>query len=157
LWDPATSPIQTKAIEAAAGLLNVKLTILEVRAPAELDATFASVSQVGAGALLILSSPIFGTNPKPIADLTLRHKLPAITLFPDFARFGGLMAYGPSLPDSFRQVGIMAGKVLKGTKPADLPVERPTKFEMVVNLKTAREIGVTLATSILLRADEVVE
>ena len=90
----------------------------------------------------VLSSPVFGANPKRIADLTLGHRLPAVTLFPDFARAGGLMAYGPNLLDTYRQLGGMVAKVLRGTKPADLPVELPTKFELVINLKTAKALGI---------------
>jgi putative ABC transport system substrate-binding protein len=107
--------------------------------------------------VLILSSPLFGTNPGRVAELTTKYRLPAITLFPEFARVGGMMAYGVNLLGMFHQVGGMAGKVLSGAKPADLPIERPTKFELVVNAKTAKAFGVELPTSVLLRADEVIE
>jgi putative ABC transport system substrate-binding protein len=106
---------------------------------------------------MILSSPVFGANAKAVADLTLQHRLPAVTLFPEFARAGGLMAYGPNLLDTYRQLGGMVGKVLRGTKPADLPVELPTKFELVINVKTAKALGLDVPTSILLRANEVIE
>ena len=96
-------------------------------------------------------------DPSVLAGLALRHKLPTVTLFPDFARAGGLIAYGPNLLDTYRPLGPLVGKILHGAKPADLPVERPSKFELVVNVKTAKEIGVTIPTSILLRADEVIE
>jgi putative ABC transport system substrate-binding protein len=85
------------------------------------------------------------------------HNLPAVTLFPDFARAGGLMAYGPTLLGMYRQVGVMVGKVLQGTKPADLPIERPTKFELVVNLKAAKALGLTVPGTVIARADEVIE
>ena len=96
-------------------------------------------------------------DPSVLAGLALRHKLPTVTLFPDFARAGGLIAYGPNLLDTYRPLGPLVGKIFHGAKPADLPVERPSKFELVVNVKTAKEIGVTIPTSILLRADEVIE
>jgi putative tryptophan/tyrosine transport system substrate-binding protein len=157
LWDPATGPYQLKAIEEAAGVLRLNLQILEVRSPADLDPAFLAAAGSNADAVLILSSPIFGANSKVVADLALRHRLPAVTLFPDFARAGGLMAYGPNLLDTYRQLGGMVGKVLHGSKPANLPVELPTKFELVINLKTAKAVGVEIPTSILLRADEVIE
>ena len=157
VWDPATGPIQREAVEAAGRLMNVKLEVMEIRAIAELERVFAAAGERRPDAIVILSSPIFGTNPKLIADLTLAHHIPTATLFPDIARAGSLMAYGPNLLGTFRQTGTMVGKVLQGLRPADLPDERPTKFEMVINLKTAKALGLTLPTSVLLRADEVIE
>jgi putative ABC transport system substrate-binding protein len=157
LWDPATGPYQLKAIDEAAGVLKLNLRILEVRSAADLDGAVLAAAQSNVDALLILSSPVFGANAKAVADLTLRYRLPAVTLFPDFARAGGLMAYGPNLLDTYRQLGGMAGKVLRGMKPADLPVELPTKFELVINFKTAKALGIDVPISILLRADEVIE
>ena len=157
VWDPATGPIQREAVEAAGRLMNVKLEVMEIRTIAELERVFAAAGERRPDAIVILSSPIFGTNPKLIADLTLAHHIPTATLFPDIARAGSLMAYGPNLLGTFRQTGTMVGKVLQGLRPADLPVERPTKFEMVINLKTAKALGLTLPTSVLLRADEVIE
>jgi putative ABC transport system substrate-binding protein len=122
-----------------------------------LDDSFLAAKRQRVDAVLALSSPLFGPTPnlRLLADLALRHKLPTVTLFPDFARVGGLIAYGPNLLDTYRPVGVLLGKILQGTKPADLPVERPSKFELVVNVKTANAIGITIPTSILLRADEV--
>jgi ABC-type uncharacterized transport system substrate-binding protein len=157
LWDPVTGPYQLSAIDEAAALLKLNLRILEVRSAADLDGAVRSAAQSNIDALLILSSPVFGANAKTVADLTLRHRLPAVTLFPDFARAGGLMAYGPNLLDTYRQLGGMVGKVLRGTRPADLPVELPTKFELVINVQTAKALGLDVPTSILLRADEVIE
>jgi putative ABC transport system substrate-binding protein len=105
----------------------------------------------------MLSSPVIGSNTKLCAELALTHRLPAMTLFTDFAREGGLMAYGPNLMAWFRQQGVMAAKILQGAKPAETPIEMPTKFEFVLNLKTARALGLTIPASILLRADEVIE
>jgi putative tryptophan/tyrosine transport system substrate-binding protein len=146
-------PVRTKRCS----LLKLNLRILEVRSPADLDEAVLAAAQSKVDTLLILSSPVFGANSKRIAVLTLGHRLPAVTLFPDFARAGGLMAYGPNLLDTYRQLGGMVAKVLRGTKPADLPVELPTKFELVINVKTAKALGLEVPTSILLRADEVIE
>jgi putative tryptophan/tyrosine transport system substrate-binding protein len=157
LWDPATGPTQLDAVRGAGRLLNVKLQVVEVRAIAELQRAFTTASEGKPDAIVILSSPIFGTNAKLIADLTLEHHVPTATLFSEIARAGSLMSYGPNLLGTFVQTGTMLAKVLQGTRPADLPVERPTKFEMVVNLKTAKALGLNLPTSILLRADEVIE
>ena len=157
LWDPATGAVQKTAVETAAGILRIQLSIIEVRAAADLDGAFAAAAQRAPDALLMLSSPLFGTNPKRTADFTLRYKLPAVTLFPDVARAGVLMAYGANLFDAFRQCGVLAAKVLRGAKPADLPIELPAKFELVVNLKTAKILGITLPSGVLLRADEVIE
>jgi putative tryptophan/tyrosine transport system substrate-binding protein len=124
---------------------------------ADFAVAFAAATKAGAGALLMLSSPLFGSSTRAVAELALHENLPGITLFPDFARAGGLLAYGPNLLDMYRQGGVMVGKLLQGRKPADLPIERPTEFQLVVNLKTAKALGVTIPTSILLRADEVIE
>jgi putative tryptophan/tyrosine transport system substrate-binding protein len=157
LWDPATAPIQLKAVENAAELLRLKLEILEVSTRLEFDQAFLTARQRNADALLMLSSAVFSINVRPAAELALRYRLPAITLFPDFARVGGLMAYGPNILDTFRESGVMVGKVLTGTPPADLPIQLPTTFELVVNLQTAKALGITIPTSILVRASEVIE
>ena len=156
-WDPAVGTTQHKAVEAAAAEFGVKLIFLEIRNRAEFEATMQSAVQRGAGALLMLSSPLIGGNTKMLAELCLKHRLPAMTLFTDFARDGGLMAYGPNLLTFFRQQGVMAAKVLRGAKPADIPIENPTKFEFVLNLKTASKLGLTVPATTLLRADEVIE
>ena len=156
-WDPATGKTQLDAVNSAAAILNVKLETFEVRGTADAEAAFAAAGQRGAGALLMLSSPFVGANTKLLAGLTMAHHLPAITLFTDFARDGGLMAYGPNLLAFFRQQGVMDGKILQGAKPAELPVEAPTRFEFVLNLKSAKQLGLTIPPSTLLRADEVIE
>lgn len=155
--DPAMAPVQLRAVEAAGKALGLQLQIIEVRSPANLEEAFRSGSQGRAGGLLALSSPVFGTNPKPVADLALRHRLPAIMIFTEFPRTGGLMAYGPNLLDMFRQGGVLVGKVLQGRKPSDLPAERPTRFELAVNLKTAKALGLTIPQTILIRADQVIQ
>jgi putative ABC transport system substrate-binding protein len=157
LWDPATGPVQVEAVGKAGGRLNVQLDITEVRRPSDFDAAFSRASQHGSGAMVMLSSPLIADNVQMLAELALRHRFPAITLFPDFARAGGLLAYGPNLLSLLRLSGIVAGKVLRGANPAELPIERPTKFETVLNMRTAHALGLSIATSLLLRADEVIE
>jgi putative ABC transport system substrate-binding protein len=157
LWDPGTGAVQLDAVTAVAGKRNLKLEVLKVAGPGELDAAFQTARATQAQAVLALSSPVFGTVPRQLADTALRHRMPTITLFPEYADAGGLMAYGTNLPDLFRQAGEMVGKVLAGTRPADLPVERPSRFELVVNLKTAAALGITIPSVVQLRADRLVE
>jgi putative ABC transport system substrate-binding protein len=157
LWDPATGQTQMKAVKQAAVSLDIQLEVLEIRTTADFDAAFGSAGRGGAAALLMLSSPLIAPNVQNLASLAARYRLPAITLFPDFARAGGLLAYGPNLLDMYRQVGLIGGKVLKGTSPAELPIERPAKFELVLNLRTAKALTISVPTSVLLRADEVIE
>jgi ABC-type uncharacterized transport system substrate-binding protein len=157
LWDPATGSTQIKAIEQAAGPLNIKLDVLEIRTRSDFEGAFVTASQRSAGAAILLSSPLISANVQILAELALRHQLPAITLFPDFPRSGGLLAYGVNLLDMYRQVGVMGGKVLQGRSPAELPIERPTTFQLIINLKTAKALGLTVPPSLLTRADEVIE
>jgi len=111
----------------------------------------------GPRAVVLLSSPIASAGSKQIADFTTAHRLPGISPFAAFAEAGGLMAYGPNLPEAYRRGAIYVDKILKGAKPADLPVEQPTKFELVINRKTAKALGLTLPPSLLSRADRVIE
>jgi putative ABC transport system substrate-binding protein len=157
LWDPATDPMQKSAVEIAGKVLHVKLEIIEVPGLPYLDDSILAAKGKGVDAILMLSSPVFGTNPERVAGLTVGTRLPAVTLFPDFARAGGLMAYGVHPINIFRQGAAIVAKVLRGSKPADVPAELPTKFELVVNLKTAKRLGIVFPPSILLRADEVIE
>lgn len=157
LWDPSVSPAQLKEFESGADSLKLTLVKLEVRNVAEMNQAFAAAKQEGVDAVIRLSSPFIGGNTKLAADLMLKYGLPAVTLYSEFAVNGGLMSYGPIVLDIYRRLGGIAAKVLHGTNPADLPVERPTNFVLVVNLKTAKAIGVTIPASILLRADLVIE
>ncbi len=157
LWDPATGPVQIEAVEKAGGMLNVQLDITEVRRPSDFDAAFSRASQHGSGAMVMLSSPLIADSLPMLAELALRHRFPAITLFSDFARAGGLLAYGPNLLSLLRLSGVVAGKVLRGANPAELPIERPTKFETVLNMRTVLALGLSIPTSLLLRVDEVIE
>ena len=143
-------------VEEAARAKGVQLHILKVSAENEIDAAFAGLVQLHAGALLIGGDPFFTSRRELLVGLAARHAVPTIYTR-EFAAAGGLISYGPSLAAAYRQVGIYVGKVLNGAKPADLPVEQPTRFELIVNLKTAQALGFTVPPSILARADEVIE
>ena len=157
LWDPTTGSLQLKAVEAAAQGFGISAQVFEARRAADIADAFYALDRSRIQGLLLLSSPLIAGNPQLVADLTIRRNIPTISLFPDIARGGGLLGYGPELQDLYRQVGAMARKILQGAKVAELPVERPTRFRLVANLKTAGLIGITLPPSILLRADEVIE
>jgi len=157
LWDPSTGDVQREAVVEACRLFSLAQEAHEVTAMAELGRVFAAVAAQRPDAVVILSSPIFGTNPGLIAETALAHRLPSVTLFPDIARAGGLLAYGPNLLGVFQLTGTMVGRILQGARIADLPVQRPTTFEMVVNLKTARTLGITIPQAMLLLANEVIE
>jgi putative tryptophan/tyrosine transport system substrate-binding protein len=157
LWDPVTGPVQLEAVKNAAAKMKIDVDVFQSRSASDFESTFSAASQHGDGAMIILSSPLISPNSEILADLALRYRLPAITLFPEFARAGGLLAYGPNLFELFRLLGHVSGKILQGAKPADLPIERPTKFELILNMRTAKGLGLSPATGLLLRADEVIE
>jgi putative tryptophan/tyrosine transport system substrate-binding protein len=144
-------------VQEAAGAKGVQLHILKAGTESEIDAAFAALVELHAGALLIGTDPFFGSRREQLVAQAAHHAVPAIYPWPDFAKAGGLVSYGPSSTAAFREVGIYAGKILKGAQPADLPVQQPTTFELVVNLKTAQALGLTVPPSILARADEVIE
>jgi ABC-type uncharacterized transport system substrate-binding protein len=146
-----------KAVEAAAQGFGITVQVFEARRAADIAEAFYALDRSRFQGLLLLSSPLIGGNPQLVADLAIRRNLPTISLFPEIARAGGLLGYGPDIQDLFRQVGAMARKVLQGAKVAELPAERPTRFHLVANLRTAKLFGMTLPPSILLRADEVIE
>ena len=159
LWNPA-NPLgapQLREAKVAAQALAVQLQVLEVRAPTKFDGAFAAMTRARAGALLILPDAIFSVNRSRLADLATKSRVPAMYGWREFAEAGGLMSYGPHYADLFRRAATYVDKILKGAKPADLPVEQPSKFELVVNLKTAKTLGLTIPASLLLRADSVVE
>ncbi len=142
---------------AAARALGLRLHVLDPRTDTELDSAFASVVQVGASGLAIQIDPFFTSRMEHLAALALRHAMPAIYQFREFAAAGGLMSYGASLADQYRQVGVYVARILKGEKPGDLPVQRSTKVELIINLKTAKALGLTVPLALLTRADEVIE
>ena len=140
----------------AARALVVELEVLEVRRPHEVPSAFSSLTG-SAGALFVLSDPVVGSELAQIAKLAVQKRLPAIYLRREFAEVGGLLAYGPSFFDNYRRAATYVDKILKGAKPADLPVQQPTKFDLVINRRTARALGVTIPQSLLLQADQIIE
>ena len=142
---------------AAAGTLAIRLQVLEGRNPKEFDELFAVMMQGGAAALHVSLDPLFLQHRVRIIELAAKHRLPAIYDLRQFAEDGGLMSYGPNFRDHIRRVASHVARVLKGTKPADLPVEQPTKLELVINLKTAKVLGLKIPQSVLIRADEVIQ
>jgi putative ABC transport system substrate-binding protein len=148
---------QALEVEEAKTRLGVALIVLNASTEAEVEAAFDAFVGQKAGAVLACNDPFFGSYREQLASLALRHKLPAMSFRREFAEVGGLLSYGPHFAEGYRQAGIYAGRILKGAKTTELPVMQPTKFEMVVNLKTAKALGFTISESFLLRADEVIE
>jgi putative tryptophan/tyrosine transport system substrate-binding protein len=157
LWDATIGAVQFRATEMAARSAGVVLQSLPIRRPEDVNNAFEHAVHEQAQAMVILSSPlIFGERAR-IADLALNARLPAISLFSSFPSVGGLMAYGPDFPSIFRQAAGYVSRILEGAKPAELPIQRPTKFELVINTKTAQAIGLTMPEALLVRADQVIE
>ncbi len=157
VWDAATGRVQIDAATAVAQQRGVALQIIECNSPSAIEPGFRHAADQKVQAVLVLSSPVFGTVPQLVSGAALKHRLPTITMFPEFAEMGGLVAYGTDQRDLFRQSGEIVGRVLAGTRPADLPVERPTRILLAVNMKTAAALGVTIPRVLLLRADQVIE
>jgi len=157
MWDPSTGTVQVDAIRKTAQVLNIQTDLLEVKVRSDYTGAFAVAKDRGAAAVIALSSPLVPPSVKTIADLSIQDKLPTITMFSEFTRTGGLLSYGPSVLTATRQLGLMAGRVLSGAAPATLPVERPSKFELIVNLKAADALGISIPTSIQVGADEIIE
>jgi putative tryptophan/tyrosine transport system substrate-binding protein len=159
LWDPriAFSARAWREIQDPARQLGISLRSLELHSNSEVDAALARAAEAQVDGLFALQGPIFVVNEKRIADFAVKHRLPSVSHLPEFVRHGGLMSYGADRADLFRRAATYVDKVLKGARPADLPVEQASKFQLVVNLKTAKELGLAVPQSILTRADEVIE
>jgi putative ABC transport system substrate-binding protein len=155
--DDPIPEVQSREVNEAGRTLGQRLQIQHASTDRDLDLAFAAFVQAGAGALLVTADPLFNTKREKIIALATSHKLPAISDVREFAQSGGLMSYGTSLSDAFRQVGIYTGQILKGAKPADLPVLQASKFEFVINLKSAKNLGLEVPASLLARADELIE
>jgi len=157
LSDAASGPYLLRGAQAAGAAMRMQMQQLEARGPAEFATAFEAAANQKSQALLVLSSPVFNSARKSIADLALKHQLPTVMPFPQFADDGGLMAYGPHLTDLFRQAAGIMAKILKGESPASIAIERPVRFEFVINLRTARALGLKIPHSLMVRADRVIE
>jgi putative ABC transport system substrate-binding protein len=149
--------LMVQEAEVAARALGVELHLLEARGPDEFDSAFAAMTSARVDALLVLGDTMFLTHRTRLADLAATSHLPSVSTGRDYVEAGGLIGYGVSIPDQFRRAATYVDKILKGTKPADLPVEQPTKFELVLNLKTAKALGMTFPPTLLVLADEVIQ
>ena len=159
LWNPqnAGSPSHFREVQLAARRLGIQLHSLQVRTSNDFDSAFEDATKARAGALFIIPDPVITPNLKRISDLAVSSRLPSIFHVSEFAHAGGLVSYGPDRADLFRRAATYVDKILKGAKPGDLPIEQPTKFELVVNLKTAKALGITVPQSVRFRADRVIE
>ncbi|MEA2884425.1 MAG: hypothetical protein QOH32_3681 [Bradyrhizobium sp.] len=153
----AVADTAARELQAAIGTLNMQLHVLGARNEAEIDEAFAQLDQLRVGGLVIATDAFFNSRSAQLATLALRYGVPTIYQFREFTVAGGLMSYGGSVPDAYRLVGDYAGRILKGEKPAALPVQQSTKVELIVNLKTAKALGLTIPPTLLARADEVIE
>jgi len=155
----STRPGNAQALretELAAGALGVKLQYLDILAPKDIETAFRAASKGRADGVLALGGPVLASQRTQIADLAVKNRVPAVYGQQEYVEAGGLMTYGVSLTDLFRRAATYVDKILKGAKPADLPVEQPTKFELIINLKTAKQIGLTIPPNVLVRADKVI-
>jgi putative ABC transport system substrate-binding protein len=153
--NPVAAP-QLQWTELAAQALGMQLQVVDVRDPSEFEAAFVSMTRERAGALTVLADTMFLSQRRQIADLAIKHRLPATFNWREYAEAGGLIAYGPRLADQWRRVAEFADKILKGVRPAELPVELPMTFEFVINLKTAQTLGLTIPPTLLFQATEVI-
>ena len=155
--NPAATESETKNLQDAARSLGLKVHILPASTASEIDAAFETLVELRAGALIVSTDPFFTNHRPQIVALAARHVVPAIYDYREYPVAGGLMSYGPDLADSYRLAGVLTGKILKGAKPADLPVQQVVKVELVINLTTAKTLGLTIPQALLGRADEVIE
>ena len=155
--NPVVADAQAKELQAAISTLDLNLMLVKASNPLEMEDAFATLVRERVEALQIGVDPLFGNHVDQLVALAARHKVPTIYPWREFTAAGGLMNYGSSIPDAFRQVGVYTGQILKGAKPAELPVQRPTKLQFVLNLKAAKALGLTIPATLLARADEVIE
>jgi len=155
--NPSNADTLSRDLRAAASIRGVGLQVLNASTESDLDTVFTTLPRLGAGALVIGSDPFFNSHPQQVAALAARHAVPTMYPFREYAMAGGLVSYGDSLTDAYRLAGAYAGRILKGEKPADLPVQQSTKVELVINLKTASALGITVPLTLRVRADEVIE
>ena len=151
-----TNPLQLKTLQDIAPALRLALLSFEIKGPDDIEPSFAAMKKDRATALLIVGDPMFGTHRTRLIDLTAKSRLPAIWSVSDYVAAGGLMSYGTDFNDLFRRAATYVDKILKGAKPGDLPIEQPTKFELVINLKAAKQIGLKIPPNVLARADKVI-
>ncbi len=157
LWDPATGPAQLDAARRAAQVLKLKVYPVEARSTAEMAAAIRAAIRERPNGMIALTSPIFNSGRRTIIELAARHRLPTLVPFSGYAQDGGLVSYGPEVMTMYAQAGRMAVKILTGTRPAEIPVERPTRFTLSFNLKTAKALGLTIPQTLLGRADELIQ
>jgi len=148
---------ESKELESAAQLLGIQLQVVVAQSPEALDEAFTSMVRGRVDALLVHSTPMFFLNQSRLVELAAKARIPAIFSAAEYVQSGGLMSYAPNFLYNFRRAAVYVDKILKGAKPADLPIEQPTKFELVINLKTAKALGLTIPDSLLRRADEVIQ
>jgi putative ABC transport system substrate-binding protein len=156
LWDPSATD-QFKAADSAARSFGIRVQSLEIPNPGELPGAFAIAVKERADAVFVVTTSVFFRERAQLARLAVQRRLPAVYALREFAEAGGLMSYGTDLPDMFRRAAVYVDRIFKGAKPGDLPMEQPTKFELVINLKTAKALGLTIPPSLLARADQVIE
>jgi putative tryptophan/tyrosine transport system substrate-binding protein len=157
LWEPGLDPAPLKAAEAAARTASVVLHVVSASRRADFEQALRAAAQQQSGAVMVIQSPLFDVYAKDIADLAVQHRLPSIAVFKRFAEAGGLMSYGPDLEALFAKAANYVDRISKGAQAGDLPIERPARFELVINLKTAKALGLTIPPSLLLRAGQVIE
>jgi putative ABC transport system substrate-binding protein len=155
--DAPAFPGILKNIQAGAQRAGVKVLPLEARDVQGIQDAFSTMARRKAGAVIVLSNGLFNEHRRQVAELAVKHRLPSITVIREYAEVGGLMSYGPNYADNYRRAATYVDKIFKGAKPGDLPVEQPTKFELIINRKTAKALGLTIPQSLLISADKVIE